>query len=168
MARDILRLPNSVVSRIQIARLLRELENLQEVLQQEALKDAIDLSARVTPTLMELAEENKLDLRLEDERDHLIAFLNELKTQAPVVHMSFAAQAPDDFMAKIVKWFRKEVHPLVLIEVGLQPSIAAGCVVRTTNKYFDFSVGQKLRKNRAQLVKKIHEKVTLAATEVKA
>ena len=60
--------------------------------------------------------------------------------------------APPAFVAKIVAWLRTEIHPLILLEIGLQPTIAAGCVIRTTNKYFDYSIGRHLKRNRGQLV----------------
>ena len=45
-------------------------------------------------------------------------------------------------------WLRREIHPLVLMTVGLQPNIGAGCIVRTTNKYFDFSLRQDFANKR--------------------
>jgi F0F1-type ATP synthase delta subunit len=43
-------------------------------------------------------------------------------------------------LEKILLWLRQNVHPQVLLQVGLQPAIAAGCVLRTTNKIFDMSL----------------------------
>jgi hypothetical protein len=56
--------------------------------------------------------------------------------------MSFATDPSSAFTAKIVTWLRASIAPNVLLEVGLQPTIAAGCIVRTTNKIFDLSLRQ--------------------------
>jgi hypothetical protein len=55
-------------------------------------------------------------------------------------------------MAKLVGWFRANVHPHVLVQVGLQPNIAAGCVVRTTNKVFDLSLRNHFAQNQQVLI----------------
>jgi hypothetical protein len=60
---------------------------------------------------------------------------------------------------------RENIHPLVLITFGLQPNIGAGTVVRTTNKYFDFSLGQALAKNRTMLMAQLREAIAEQKTE---
>jgi F0F1-type ATP synthase delta subunit len=71
--------------------------------------------------------------------------------------MSFAIE-PSSFMTqKIVSWFRKEVHPALMLHTGIQPTIAAGCVMRTSNKYFDFSLRQHLTASQGLLTKAIEE-----------
>ena len=48
-------------------------------------------------------------------------------------------------------WFRAEAHPYVLLKVGLQPNIAAGCVIRTSNKYFDLSFRNQFSRSKDKL-----------------
>jgi hypothetical protein len=46
-----------------------------------------------------------------------------------------------------------------LVRVGLQPNIGAGCVVRTTNKSFDFSLRRFFDSKHEFFMKKLHEVV---------
>jgi hypothetical protein len=57
-----------------------------------------------------------------------------------------------------------------LITIGLQPNIGAGCVVRTTNKYFDLSIKQDFLSKRNLLLEALKAKtaVGLAAGEAPA
>jgi hypothetical protein len=159
-------LPTVVVSRLDVARLSRELEGVNDYLEQHELHAKKGEAPRLGAMLAEVAQTNKLDLLQADDRRQLVKFLEGLKKQAPTIHMSFAAPAPVPFVQKIIEWLRKEVHPLILLDVGLQPAIAAGCVIRTTNKYFDCSMGQHLRKNRATLVQALNTAPPKAAAGV--
>lgn len=174
-AADGIKLTDTVISRTDVARLLLELQGLIEQASQQTLRHpagANDQKITASEELAELAKANHLELEKGEERQALQDRLLRLKQAAPVMHMSFATSAPPSFLAKLIHWLRKEVHPFVLLEVGLQPTIGAGCVVRTTNKYFDFSIGQHLRRNRQKLVDALaparpSTPVTAAPTEVK-
>jgi F0F1-type ATP synthase delta subunit len=89
-----------------------------------------------------VANVNGLQLLQAEDRKELVAALEQLERSAPRIHVSFAIEATPAFTAKIVGWLRANIDPRVLLEVGLQPSIAAGCVLRTNNKVFDFSLRQ--------------------------
>jgi F0F1-type ATP synthase delta subunit len=69
--------------------------------------------------------------------------------------MSFSADPSPQFTQKLAAWLRQEIHPFVLLQVGLQPNIGAGCVVRTTNKYFDFSLRERFKSKRPLLMEKL-------------
>jgi F0F1-type ATP synthase delta subunit len=104
----------------------------------------------------EVAQVNNINVLHEDERVRLHHFLTEVKASAPTVHMSFSADPSPAFTQRLITWLRSEIHPVVLLQVGLQPNIGAGCVVRTTNKYFDFSLRNRLKEKGevlAQLMK---------------
>ncbi len=60
-------------------------------------------------------------------------------------------------MTKLVVWLRANIHPQILVHLGLQPSIAAGCVVRTANKQFDFSLSEAFEKQRELLIASLKE-----------
>ncbi len=154
-----LKLPTLVVGKVDIARLLRELESTDEYLAQAAVRQPgtpmqLPRSSRL---LEELARENGLNLLQEADRARLLEFLRDIKENAPVIHMSFASDPSPAFTNKLVIWLRREIHPLILLQVGLQPSIAAGCIVRTPNKYFDLSLRQHLVRSRPLLLEKIRE-----------
>ncbi len=151
-------LPVSTISRIDVGRLLRELESLDNFLRQSVIRDP---NAKITlprSTLLfeDIVAVNKLNMLQEKDRTRLIDFLRSVKSQAPLLHISFSADPSPLFLKRLVGWLRQEIHPLALIQLGLQPNIGAGCVIRTTNKYFDFSLRQHFNAKRDQLILSLH------------
>lgn len=158
-------LPLSLVSPVDLGRLLRELDSLNNQLQELALRSGgkeLQLP-RTTHMLDEVVSFNKLNLLLEADRATLKTFLTTIRTRAPRLHISFSADPSPLFIEKLMTWLRREVHPVVLITIGLQPSIGAGCVVRSTNKYFDLSLGKDFEDKRDLLMAKLRETITPAA-----
>jgi F0F1-type ATP synthase delta subunit len=127
-------------------RLIREVEALDNYIHQNSIRGQKSAALpRLTSSLESLLRDNKMDVMDDKVRSELRRILAELLANAPVVHMSFAIE-PSSFMTqKIVSWFRTEVHPALMLHTGVQPTIAAGCVLRTSNKFFDFSLRQHLR-----------------------
>ena len=154
-------LPIALTSPVDLGRLIRETEALDNELSQAELRTG--QSPRELPKMSELlsqtVELNKLDLLKSDDRKLMLQFLVSIRDRAPRLHMSFSADPSPQFIAKLTSWLRENVHPLVLITLGLQPNIGAGTVVRTTNKYFDFSLGKALAKNRSMLMKQLRQAV---------
>lgn len=149
-----LQLPNLVMTPADVSRLLREIEALDEYLRQSSLRVAGQPTEKLPKTsrmLDEVATSNALNLLDADARTRMAAFLKELASHAPVVHISFAVDPSSAFLQKLVVWFRQNSGAPVLVRVGLQPAIAAGCAIRTPNKYFDFSLRQHLVKQRHYL-----------------
>lgn len=147
-------LPALVMTPSDISRLLREITALDEYIRQQALRAPGQPTARMPKTsrlLDELAVLNGANLLDALSREYLKTFLATVMQRAPVVHISFAVDPSPAFLQKIVLWFRKNIHPQVLVRVGLQPSIAAGCMVRTPNKYFDLSLRRHLVRQRSLL-----------------
>lgn len=141
MAQAELVLPTLIFGIVEVRRLRLELESLDEFLRGMAIRRETKFEMpRVSRMLEALARENGRDLLKGSDRTVLGEFLQEIDRSAPVIHMSFAADPSAGFSAKIVSWLRANTHPLALLEVGLQPTIAAGCIVRTTNKVFDLSL----------------------------
>jgi G3E family GTPase len=94
---------------------------------------------------------NKLDLAQPGHRAALRQFLASVKASSPVLHLSFSADPAPAFLEKLMAWLRREIHPALLVTIGLQPTIGAGCLLRTTNKYFDFSLRQRFADKRQLL-----------------
>jgi F0F1-type ATP synthase delta subunit len=148
----VLRLPVQILSGGDVSRLSREVESLGTFFEQAAVRGTTAQSVpQVSQLLTALLNENNINVLLEADRKRLSAFLKTLHEKAPVVHISFATDPRPDFLMKIAAWFRAEAHPHVLLKVGLQPTIAAGCVIRTTNKYFDFSFKRHFQDSKAKL-----------------
>lgn len=157
---QVLMLPVSVVSRVDATRLAREVESVGSFLEQQKhhkgrTQIAIPSLSRI---LGDVTQANNLDLAKSADRERLYHFLIELKADAPMIHMSFAVEPPTLFVAKLITWLRSEIHPLLLLDIGLQPSIAAGCIIRTTNKYIDCSMRQHLVANKPRLLELMRSK----------
>lgn len=148
MARKEFRLPATIVGPADVNRVQMELEQLEDFLRQASMQKAEVKLPRTSRTLDNLADLNNADLLNTDDRQHLAVFLESLQEHAPVLHISFAAEPSAGFITKVVEWLRANISAFVLVQIGLQPSIAAGCVVRTSNKVFDLSLGRFLRSQR--------------------
>jgi len=154
----ILVLPISIASRVDVGRLLREVEALDSFLTQAAIRQSGENTKipRTSRLLDDIIQTNKINPLIEVDRKRLLSFLMVVRKQAPLLHMSFSADPSPLFTQRLITWLRHEIHPLVLLQVGLQPNIGAGCVMRTTNKYFDFSLRNHFKSKREVLVAKIH------------
>lgn len=152
-------LPERLVSSVDLSRLIRELKALDESLRQSELRKpgAPTKLARSSVTLEDLAKANHIQLTDKTQREQLLALLNGFKDHAPRIHMSLATEPSAKFTQNISIWLRKNIHPLILLEVGLQPTLAAGCIVRTNNKIFDMSLRHRFTENRKVLLMKITE-----------
>lgn len=156
-----LTLPLSVISPTDVARITREVENLDEFFRQSAIREGgqPQTTPRYSRLLDEVVVANNLNLLQVDNRSQLIQSLRSFSEHAPVMHISFSVDPPGPYVQKIVDWIRTNIDPHVLIRVGLQPNIGAGCVVRTTNKSFDFSLRKYFDSKREFFAAKLHEAV---------
>ncbi len=152
-------LPVSVVNRSDVGRLLRELKVLDEFLQQAAIRQpgSSMKMPRTSRFMDELLQANKLNALVEADRKALVQFIDDVYKKAPTLHMSFNADPSPLFSQQLVTWLRKEIHPYALMQSGLQPSIGAGCTLRTASKYFDFSLRENFKAKRELLVHQIQE-----------
>lgn len=148
-------LPTQVFGVVEVRRLSRELESLDEFMRQAAIREGGSKQAslpKISRLLDAAASDNHLNLLQREDREQLAEGLKTTLADAPVVHLSFASDPSAAFLEKIVTWLRGNIHPLVLVRLGLQPSIAAGCVLRTANKSFDFSLRHRFADQRALLL----------------
>ncbi len=156
-----LELPTLIFGSVEVRRLQRELESLDDYLQQSSIREAGKQPQlpKTSRLLDALASNNNLNLLLDADRSKLHNFLSKVETKAPTIHISFAADPSSAFTAKIVAWLRTNIHPYALLDLGLQPSIAAGCIVRTSNKAFDFSLRNHFHNKRQMLIDAIAGKL---------
>jgi hypothetical protein len=155
---NLLVLPIQTATKIDVGRLSRELENVDNFMKQASIREpGTPVKLPKTSRLLdEFVETNKINLLHQEDRARAINFLIMVKAKAPVLHMSFSADPSMQFQQKLMTWLRQEIHPLTLLQVGLQPNIGAGCVLRTTNKYFDFSLRQHFKNNKNLLMETLH------------
>ncbi len=150
-------LPTIIFGPVEVHRLVRELETLEDFLQQAKIREPGKQPPlpKTTRNLEVIASNNNLNLLHVTELTKLKQFLQSVSQKAPVVHMGLASDPSAVFTAKIVAWLRTNVHPYTLLQLGLQPTIAAGCVLRTANKTFDFSLRNRFSQQRPMLLKAI-------------
>jgi hypothetical protein len=150
-------LPTEVVTPSDLGRLIRELEHIEDHLQKLKVHgpdNSIAMPA-TTHQMEKLVTLNKFHLLHPGDRHALRTFLTSVKKDAPVMHISFSSEPSPVFLERLVSWIRREINPLVLVTIGLQPAIGAGCIVRTTNKYFDLSLRQTFIAKRQLLLEQI-------------
>jgi len=150
-------LPVAITSPVEIGRLINELTQLDETMMQLELRDpgqAVKMP-KTTRLLDKLAETNKLNLLKPEDRQQLLKFLKLIHEHAPVLKMSFSVDPAPVFMERLATWLRQEIHPQILINVGLQPNIGAGCLVYGNSKVFDFSLKQTFVEQRNLLLQRL-------------
>lgn len=155
--KHIVGLPLSVVGPVDLGRVRRELLSIDnELLGLQLRTPGVEVKMPKTSRIMdELVSLNKLNLLIDDDRKVLQQFLDTIHQRAPRLHISFSADPSPLFVQKLMTWLRAQIHPVVLLTIGLEPNIGAGCVVRTTNKYFDLSLAQDFAKHRDLLMEKL-------------
>jgi len=147
-----LKLPIILASRQDITHVHRELRVFLDLVSQSILRHDNPVQyPGISATLRALATENQVDLRNEAACKELLGRLEKLKNEAPTLHLSFPIDPSAEVMKKLIVWFRQEIDPRIVIQIGLQPTIAAGIVLRTPNHQFDFSLRQHLYRNREKL-----------------
>jgi len=160
MAPDKLQLPAIIISLADVRRVLRELNNLDQYMLQASLRPPttkLESLPKNSRSLSRLAEVNKLNFLHKEDRQVAIKFLNYLISDGCRVNISFASEPSIAFLTKITEWFRANINNLILINVGLEPSIAAGFMLRTDNKFHDFSLRHHLDNNRQVLINKLRQ-----------
>lgn len=150
-------LPLGIVSKVDVGRLLRELEALSTFMRSAEVRQpgtSVQLP-KTSKLLDEFLEINKKSALKVSDREEVKAFLEELRNDAPTIHMSFSADPSPLFTQRLVSWLRQNIHSSILLQVGLQPTIGAGTVVRTTNQYFDLSLREFFNKKKSVLLAKM-------------
>ncbi|HUA13075.1 MAG TPA: hypothetical protein VL989_01070 [Candidatus Sulfotelmatobacter sp.] len=155
--KNTLTLPPTITGYIDVSRMLRDISLIDDQLLQLKLRQpgATTQMPKTTYFIDKMVNANNLNLLHEDDRTNLKIFLAEIKEHSPILHMSFSSEPSPAFLEKLMTWLRKEIHPQLLLTVGLQPTIGVGCVLRTTNRYFDFSLAQDFVKKKNILLQRI-------------
>lgn len=152
-------LPPSVVSRVDLARMLDDAERVDNTLTTSAVREKAGGDGEVTLTLSEqfaaFLEINTLQFEAAQQRTAVIKQLRLLKDNVPTIHMTFAVEADRESLGQLVSWIREQVHAQAVIAVGLQPALVAGVYVRTPNHVLDLSLKAKLAGSRDLLVKEL-------------
>ncbi len=158
MAHDALKLPAAIVGPADLARAKRDLDIYNEDQHQADLRAKKTGEAKTVlagRVISELAALNQVELTDAAQRAELLAEIEKSLKSAPSITISFAVDPSAAFMARIVDWLRSSIHPQVLVRIGLRPNIAAGCILRTSSKIYDFSLRHKLDEQSPLLIKAV-------------
>ena len=136
-----LTLPASLVGRADIVRVLREIEELDNDLTSQAIREpGKPLTVpSLSKSVSELVELNGIALTDQGSRTGLVANMR-LAKNSPSVQLTFATEPEIEVVIDLVAWIRTHLHPAALVIIGLQPAIVGGCVVRTPDHIYDFSM----------------------------
>lgn len=159
------KLPTIVIGQIDIARCMRELNALNDFFtgSKHRTPGAAVTPPKLSRQLDQLARLNGFNLLDEPHRNQLYETLNLILGKAPNIHISFAGEASPKALDSLIVWFRGNIHPQTLLQVGIQPNMAAGCVLRTPNKVFDLSMRTYLKTQEKYLVQLISGAVRAGA-----
>ncbi len=152
-------LPATLVGRTDISRVLREIEKVDNELETQSIRNpekplAIPSMSKI---LVDTTVLNNVDVASINERKRLLTSLREAKEKAPVVHITFASDPEPATLMQLVVWIRENLHPRALIGVGLQPRIVGGCIIRTPDHIYDFSMRKRFQEQRPVLEAALHE-----------
>lgn len=154
-----LRLPSTVMSKLDLAHLLREVEQLDSDLTTVAARAKVGTTTQWQPVfsqqLTDFLALNPVELVDAGQRTQLIQRLRQMKDGAPVIHMTFASVADRESLQKIVDWLRGTIHPQAVISVGLQPDLVGGVYVRTSNHVHDLSMRARLAGHRDLITQEV-------------
>lgn len=148
-----LKLPLTVVSKVDVAKLMREIIALNDFLVSASNREPgqpMQLP-KTSRSLEEVASQNKLNLLDENNRKELYSKLSAIMNKSPQIHMSFAGEPSAKAIQRLLEWLRTNIHASTLLQIGLQPNIAAGAVVRTPNLFFDLSLRHYLKQQEPYL-----------------
>lgn len=152
-------LPPSVVSKIDISRLVSEFEQVDNALTAIMVRTKAGVAAQQQPvlsdTLTEFLVQNKFKLQSSQDRSDLIKQLRLLKDSVPVIHMTFAVPSDPESLQQLTLWLRTSIHPQAVIAAGYQPALIAGVYLRTPNQVHDLSLRALLTGSRDVLVKEL-------------
>jgi hypothetical protein len=153
------KLPVSVITQSDLSRLIYDLETIENFFLQVKMRSAGDSMnlPRTSPSMEDLLKQNGLNLLQESDRQRLKFILMTIRTKSPIIHMSFSTSPNQKFLEKVVSWMRQNISEVIILQIGLQPNIGAGFTMRTTNKFFDFSLRQHLNKKTDLLITELRK-----------
>ena len=164
-----LKLPNTIGGKRDLILATRQVEQILNDRLQDEVREKFGAQKVGTKAgqqmLNELLEVNKL----KDDTNtlkKLVQQLEGIKQHAPQIRVSYSQEPDQDLYKKTVAWFRKEIHPGVLVQVGVQPTIGAGFVLQTPARRYDFSLKTKILSSTPkflEIMKRTEQKAQAAA-----
>lgn len=149
-ARIALKLPSAIATKADLVNVLRNLEEVLDTYVENSVRsqEGVDFISRsdVSSNLAALVQVNQLKVEVATLKA-LHTWLIQLKDHAPMVRFTFASDPTPEFLGQVVGWLRQSSGQFVLIRYGIQPTIAAGCLIYTPARRYDFSLRSKILKS---------------------
>lgn len=155
---EALKLPTALVSSTDVSRVIRELEAVDNEFEQQRVHTpgAALVVPSLSQSLFSLSRDNNVNLADDAARLALRKWMVTIKNSAPVLHVTFASDAEPEIVEQIVGWIREKLHPLALVTTGVQPNLVGGCVVRTPDHIYDFSLRERFHAHRSSFVEALN------------
>jgi hypothetical protein len=150
-----IKIPPSVVFSRDVRALMRELAELSDFLVQSRIRSEA-AKPKTSRMLDDLFSINKLEVS-EESVDLLKNYMGWLRANGPVLNFAFSVEPSALFSQRLINYLRENIDPGTVINVGLQPSIGVGCVIRTKNKFFDLSLRSNLSSLKIRLLGEMQE-----------
>lgn len=142
-----LKLPDSIGGKRDLILAMRQVEQILNDRLQDEVRERFG-AKRVGTKAGQRAYEDLLEVnKLKDDTEtlkKLMQALEGLKQHSPKIRIAFAQEPDQDLYKQIVAWFRHEINPGLLVQVGVQPNIGGGFVLRTNARRYDMSLKTKI------------------------
>jgi F0F1-type ATP synthase delta subunit len=142
-----LKLPNTIGGKRDLILATRQVEQVLNDRLQDEVRERFGAQKIGTKAGQKMLQE-LLDInRLKDDTQTLKNLLQQLegfRQYAPQVRIAFSQEPDQDMYQKIVGWFRAQIHPSVLVQVGVQPTIGGGFILHTPVRRYDMTLKTKI------------------------
>lgn len=150
-------LPLSVVGYKNLDMLLSDLQEANDFLLQAAVRrpgSALSMP-RISKVMDDFVKLNDVNILDQKKREDMIMEVQNLLESAPSLHISFSTDPPQTVIHAVLSWLRQKIHPLCLLNIGLQPNIGVGCIIRGNSTYFDLSLREQLFRNKSMILERL-------------
>jgi F0F1-type ATP synthase delta subunit len=141
------KLPSSIYTTSQLRQLQRELQQLT------TLRSAKNVS--LSNLMQDFAIANGIKKFDTVVAKKLLSYVDLAITSAPEISISLASMPNDEERGELVRWLRNAFGPQLMLHIIVQPTILAGCVLRTNKQVYDWSLQHALEANVDKLTQKV-------------
>lgn len=142
-----LKLPNSIGGKRDLILATRQVEQILSDRLQDEVRERFGAKKVGTNAGQQMLSE-LLELNgLKDDTQSLKTLLQQMegiRQHASQVRIAFAQEPDQDLYKRVVKWFRDQIDPGALVQIGVQPAIGAGFILQTPARRYDFSLKTKI------------------------
>lgn len=142
-----LKLPNSIGGKRDLILAARQVEQILDDRLQDEVREKFGAKKVGSKVGQKMLNELLSINQLKNDTDTLKRLQQQLegfRQHAPQVRVAFAQEPDEDIYQKLVGWFRKEINPSLLVQIGVQPNIGGGFIMTTPQHRYDFSLKTKV------------------------